>query len=99
MLHSVGVRVENRYLASRTQQVDEIASIAAASIEDAHFGGDVSTEDLIEDVDVDLSKLLLDGQRHTLTILLWSYGSSTVADIDPLIRRKGAEGLQGWERR
>jgi len=39
--------------------MDEIATVAAAGVQDAHGGGDVAAQELIEDVDVDLAELLL----------------------------------------
>ena len=39
-------------------QVHEVAALAAAGVEDAHFPGDAAAEELIEQVDVDVAELL-----------------------------------------
>lgn len=43
------------------EEVDEIAASSAAGVEDPHAGGDVAAEELVEEVDVDLTELLLEG--------------------------------------
>ena len=43
------------------EKVNEIAAPAAAGVEDAHAGGDVAAKELVEEVDVDLAELLLEG--------------------------------------
>jgi len=56
---SGGISVEGEDFASLAKKVDEIATVAATGVEDAHGGGDVAAQELIEDVDVDLAELLL----------------------------------------
>ena len=48
-------------LIALSQHVDEVAARAAAGIEDAHAGSDASVQQLVEEVDVDLAELLLEG--------------------------------------
>jgi hypothetical protein len=48
-------------LVAFAEEVDEIAPGAAARVEDSHAGHDVVAKDLIEEVDVDLAELLLEG--------------------------------------
>src|SRR6266567_3940922 len=40
--------------------MDEVAAVAAAGVDDAHAGGEIAAEDLVEDVDVDGAELVLD---------------------------------------
>ena len=53
---------EGEDFASLAQEVDEIAAVAAAGIQDAHGGGDVAAQDLVEDVDVDLAEFFLQSE-------------------------------------
>jgi len=64
VIDCIGIRVERKNLAALAEQMDEIASVAAAGIEHAHAGGDVSAQDLVEDVNINLSELFLNGQGH-----------------------------------
>jgi hypothetical protein len=48
-------------LVAFAEEVDEIPPRAAAGVEDSHAGHDVVAENLIEEVDVDLAELLLEG--------------------------------------
>ena len=59
------VGIDGEDLTACAEEVDEIAAVPAASVEDAHGRGYVSAEDLIEDIDVDLPELLLQ--------LAWSF--------------------------
>jgi len=42
------------------EEIDEVASGAAAGVEDPHAGCDVAAKELIEEVDVNLAELLLE---------------------------------------
>jgi len=57
----VGILVGGEDLVAFAEEVDEIASGTAAGIEDTHAGHDVAAQDLVEEVDVDLAELLLEG--------------------------------------
>jgi hypothetical protein len=70
VVDGVGVFVEGKDLAALAEKMDEIASVAAAGVEEAHFVSDVAAQELIEDVDIDLSELLLDGSGHVFRIEL-----------------------------
>jgi hypothetical protein len=59
VLDGFGILVERKYLAPFAQQVDEVAAVAASSVKHAHSRRNVTAQDLIEDVDIDLSELLL----------------------------------------
>jgi hypothetical protein len=48
-------------LVAFAEEIDEIAAGAASGVEDSHAGHDVSAKDLVEEVDVDLAELLLEG--------------------------------------
>jgi hypothetical protein len=58
---SFGILVGGEDLVALTKEIDEIASGAASGIEDSHAGHDVAAQDLVEEVDVDLAELLLEG--------------------------------------
>jgi hypothetical protein len=60
MLYAVGVGVHGEDLALLTQQVHQVTSVSTAGIEYTHSGRDITAQDLVEDVDINLSKLLLD---------------------------------------
>jgi len=45
-----------------TQEIDEVASVAAAGVEDAHLRCDVAAQNLVEDVDVDLAEFFLQSE-------------------------------------
>jgi len=64
MLDSSWVRVDRENFGVFPQEIDEVSAVAAASVENAHAGRDVSPQDLIEDVDVDLSEQFLDVYVH-----------------------------------
>jgi chorismate dehydratase len=68
MLHSIRVRVQGKYLNALTQQMNEVAPISASGIQHAHSRPNISPKNLIEDVNINASKLLLNAQRHKLTI-------------------------------
>jgi hypothetical protein len=59
MLDGVTILVEGENLATFAQEMDQVTPIPASSVKHTHPRGDVPTKDLIEDVDVNVSKLLL----------------------------------------
>jgi hypothetical protein len=61
MVDRLGVGIEREYFAALAKQMDEVSSVAATGVEHSHGGGDVAAQDLIEDVDIDLSELFLNG--------------------------------------
>jgi hypothetical protein len=65
MLHGSRVPIYGKHLAPFAQQVDKVAPIPASRIQYAHPACNVAPQDLVEDVDIDLSKLLLNVQRHS----------------------------------
>ena len=64
------ILVQRKDLAAFAQQVDQISSVTASGVEHAHAGGDVSPQNLIEDVNIDLPELLLYAQGHTAPFLV-----------------------------
>jgi hypothetical protein len=71
VLDSFGVSVYSEDLASFTQKMDEVSSIAATSVKHTHSGRDVSSQDLIEDVNINLPELILHVHRGlTLSLLV-----------------------------
>jgi hypothetical protein len=60
VVDAVWALVDGEDLGVFAQEIDEVAAVAAAGVEDAHGGGDVAAQDLVEDVDVNLAELLLD---------------------------------------
>jgi hypothetical protein len=59
MIDSDGGLVDRKDLATFAQQMHQIPSISAAGVEDAHARGDIASQDLIEDVNINLPELLL----------------------------------------
>jgi hypothetical protein len=59
MLHRVGIGVQREYLAPLAQQMHQISPVPASSVENAQIGGNVPAQNLIEYVDINLPKLLL----------------------------------------
>ena len=56
-----GVLIGGEDLVAFAEEVDEIAAGAASGVEDSHAGHDVAAKKLVEEVDVDLAELLLEG--------------------------------------
>ncbi len=54
------IRVHAKYLVTLPEQIDQITPVPTAGVEDSHPGGDASAQELIEQVDVDLSELSLE---------------------------------------
>jgi hypothetical protein len=77
MLNSLGVPVDRKHLAPLAQQVNEIAAVAAAGVEHAQVGSDVTAEELIEEVDVDLAELVLEveGQGRSFGVVVGFLGT------------------------
>ena len=74
VLDSLGVSVHCKYFAALAKQVHKVSAIAAAGVEHAHALVDISAEDLIEDVNVDLAELVLNG--HWLPIPMLAFGAA-----------------------
>lgn len=68
VLYAIAVLIECKYLAAFAQQMDQIAPISASSIKNTHSRCDVPSQNLIEDINVDMSKLLLNIQCHAFII-------------------------------
>lgn len=53
----------------------KVSPVATTGVNDTHAGGDVSSQDLVEDVDVDLAELLLelDGHGGFLSSQVWRW--------------------------
>jgi hypothetical protein len=56
-----GVEVGGVDVAAFAEEMDEVAAVAAAGVDDAHAGSEIAAEDLVEDVDVDGAELILKG--------------------------------------
>ena len=61
--HWTGVNTE--HVVARPKEIDKIASVTASGIQHAHARGDASAQQLVEDVDVNLSELVLEC-RHAV---------------------------------
>lgn len=59
MLNTGGIHVQREYLAPLAEEMYQIAPVSASSIKNAHIRCDVPSQNLIEYVDINLSKLLL----------------------------------------
>jgi len=64
MFDCLAAFIQCEYFATLSEEIDQIAPVSAPGIEHPHSRGDISSKNLIEDVDIDLSKLLLNTQRH-----------------------------------
>jgi hypothetical protein len=64
MVYGFAIFVQRKYLAAFAEEIHEIAAVSAPGIEHAHFIGNISSENLIEDIDVDLSELFLNVHGH-----------------------------------
>jgi len=53
------VAVDGEDFAANAEEMDEVAAVAASGVDDAHVGGEIAAEDLVEDVDVDGAELVL----------------------------------------
>ena len=61
MVDGFGILVEGEDFAALAEQVDEVTPVSASGIENNHAGENVSAQDLIKDVDIDLAELVLNG--------------------------------------
>jgi hypothetical protein len=59
MLNAIAIQIECKDLATFTQEVYQVAPVPTASIKNAHSRRDVPAQNLIENIDVNVSKLLL----------------------------------------
>ena len=66
VLHSFSIEVDRKYLAAFTQKMYEVPAIATSSIKNAHLWRDVASQNLVENIDVNASKLLLNAECHIL---------------------------------
>jgi prevent-host-death family protein len=69
MLDSGGIGVHSEHLAPLAKQINEISSVPASGVEHTHARGDISAQNLIEYINIDLPELLLNGQRHSVAIV------------------------------
>jgi hypothetical protein len=60
VLNAFGIRVHCKHLAAFAKQVHQVSPISAPSVEHAHTLRDISAQDLIEHVNIDLAELVLD---------------------------------------
>lgn len=60
VIHGLRVGVRGEDFVALAEQVDEVATGAAAGIEDAHAGDDAAAQKLIEEIDIDLAELLFE---------------------------------------
>src|SRR5450631_1034652 len=72
MFHALCVGVQSKDVATFTQQMNQVTSISAAGIEDAHSCCDISSQNLIEYININLSELFLHTKRHKATSLVSS---------------------------
>jgi hypothetical protein len=64
MVNAGSIRVHRKDFAALAQQMNQIASVAASGVDNTHPGSDISTQNLIEYVDIDLPELFLNRERH-----------------------------------
>lgn len=68
MLHSFGILVERKHLGAFAQKVNKVSPVTTSGIENTHSTCDVPSQNLIEYIDVDLSKLFLNAEGHAFII-------------------------------
>jgi hypothetical protein len=81
MLHSFGIRVYRKHFAAFAKQMHQVPPVPAPGIEHAHALRDISAQDLIEDVNIDLAELFLDTQRHDYPFLSVAVPRATVSSL------------------
>jgi len=59
MRNAVRICIHYKYLAPLTKQMHEVPAVSASGVQHRHIGGNVSAQNLIENINVDLPKLLL----------------------------------------
>jgi hypothetical protein len=59
MLNAAGIRIHCKYFAPFAKQMDQISSVSAAGVEYPHARGDVSSQNLIEYININMAELLL----------------------------------------
>jgi hypothetical protein len=79
------------------EEIDEIAAGAASGVEDSHAGHDVAAKDLIEEVDVDLAELLLEG-GHGFKRMIQDGRVESRAGFFPDVLNRRRSGSQGKSR-
>jgi hypothetical protein len=62
-----------------SQQIDKVSAVSTSGVKNAHAWRDVSTQNLIENVDIDLPKDLLNTQSHSNIIYVSDNVSETNA--------------------
>ena len=93
MIHTVGIRIQRKYLAPHAQQVHQIPPKPAAGIQNRHPSSDISAQDLVKNINVDLPELLLNRQtpfarRRSITIGGTSDVTSPPRRNTPLMSRE-----------
>jgi hypothetical protein len=68
-LYGLQVRIDAKNLEAFPEEIDQVPAGATSGIEDAHAGQDTAAEELIEEVDIDLSELLLESGQGHLTMV------------------------------
>ncbi len=64
MFYTLGIGVHRKYFAALAKQMNQVAPVSASRVEHAHACRDVSSQNLIEYVDINLPELLLNSQSH-----------------------------------
>ena len=59
MLNAAGILIHCKYFAPFAQQMDQISSVSTSGVEHPHAWGDVSSQNLIEYVNIYMAELFL----------------------------------------
>jgi hypothetical protein len=70
VLDPFGILIKSHDFTPGAQQMHEVTPIPASGIKNTHSWRNVSAQDLVEDIDVNLPELVLDIERHFATILV-----------------------------
>jgi hypothetical protein len=68
MLNAIAVQIERKDLATLAEQVHQIAPEPASGVQNTHARRDVPSQNLIKNIDVNLSEPLLNAQDHASII-------------------------------
>ncbi len=59
MLNTVGILIDRKNFAPLAQQMNQVSSVSTAGVEYTHASGDVSSQDLVKYIDINVAELFL----------------------------------------
>jgi hypothetical protein len=64
MLNTLSIGIHRKHLAAFAKQMNQVSPVSASGVEHTRILADISAQDLIEDVNIDLAELFLYAQCH-----------------------------------